>query len=96
MEALKEVDYVIHLAALMDLLPDFSDFVDVNVKSTALIYELIVKNKLAIKKVVIASSQFVYGEGRWYCPKHGDVFPEPRLLASLEQGLWDPLCSLGG
>jgi len=93
--ALNDVDYVVHLAACMDLLPQFSLFVDHNIKSTALIYELIVKHKLPIKKVVVASSQFVYGEGRWRCNRHGDVFPNPRDLADLERSKWDPICPIG-
>lgn len=91
-KALTGVDYVIHLAALMDLMPNFSDFFDTNVTSTALIYELIVANKLPIKKVVVASSQFVYGEGRWHCQTHGDVFPELRAPDELSQQKWDPVC----
>ena len=94
LKALDDVDYVIHLAALMDILPQFSEFVDTNIKSTALIYELIVKYKFPIKKIIIASSQFVYGEGRWHCPKDGEVFPKPRILSSLEKGKWDPSCPI--
>lgn len=90
--ALQGVDYVIHLAAQMDLMPQFSIFFDTNATSTALLYELIVEHKLPIKKVVIASSQFVYGEGRWLCLKDGEVYPPMRSLGRLEKGQWDPLC----
>lgn len=96
LKALTDVDYVIHLAALMDLLPQFSDFVDVNIKSTALIYELIVRHKLPIRKIICASSQFVYGEGRWSCIKHGEVFPKQRPFYQLLKGNWDPVCPIGG
>ena len=51
LEALKKSDYVIHLAAEMDLNPEFKKFMDINVGSTALIYELIVKHDIKIKKV---------------------------------------------
>jgi len=94
--ALKGVDYVIHLAAFMDLVPQFEKFVDTNIRSTALIYELIVVNKLPIKKVVIASSQFVYGEGRWYCSRHGEVFPQERKVPDLKKEKWDPVCPVAG
>lgn len=94
--ALNGVEYVIHLAAQMDLMPEFSVFFDTNVTSTALLYELIVKNKLPIKKVVVASSQFVYGEGRWHCPKDGDVFPKLRTPEQMSQGVWDPQCPICG
>lgn len=94
-KALKGIDYVFHIAALMDLLPEFSEFVDTNIKSTALIYELILEKKFPIKKIIIASSQFVYGEGRWNCPKHGEVFPKNRNLQDLENSKWDPVCPIG-
>lgn len=91
-KALRGVDYVIHLAALMDLMPDYSEFFDTNVTSTAFIYETIVKEKLSIKKVIVASSQFVYGEGRWKCRKDGIVFPHMRSLSDLDNKKWDPVC----
>tara|TARA_B100002052_G_scaffold299170_1_gene335912 strand:- start:16022 stop:17143 length:1122 start_codon:yes stop_codon:yes gene_type:complete len=89
---LQDTNYVIHLAAEMDLNPDFEKFMDINVGSTALIYELIVKNNLNIKKVIIASSQFVYGEGKWKCPTHGNFYPNSRNKQSLKNGKWDHLC----
>ena len=92
LKLLKETDFVIHLAAEMDLNPDFEKFMDVNVGSTALIYELIIKNNLNIKKIIIASSQFVYGEGEWKCPTHGNFYPSSRSKQSLKNGNWEHLC----
>jgi dTDP-L-rhamnose 4-epimerase len=91
-KALEGVDYVYHLAAQMDLMPIYSTFFDVNVTSNALLYEIIVAKKLPIKKVIVASSQFVYGEGRWNCEKDGDIFPGPRSVEQLDKFVWDPLC----
>ncbi len=95
-KALTGVDFVVHLAAQMDYMPEFSVFFDTNVTSTALIYELIVAKNLPIKKVVVASSQFVYGEGRWHCQKDGDVFPKLRTPEQLAKKMWDPVCPLCG
>src|SRR5688500_12243203 len=39
--ALRGIDYVVHLAAYQDYLPDFSTFIHVNTESTALIFEQI-------------------------------------------------------
>ena len=89
---LRRVDYVIHLAAEMDLNPDFSKFMNVNTRSTALIYELVVKNKLNIKKVVIASTQFVYGDGKWKCETHGEFEASGRSIDDLRNGIWDYKC----
>lgn len=93
--SLKGVDYVFHLAAVMDLMPDYSVFFDTNVTSTALLYEIIAGKKLPVKKVVIASSQFVYGEGRWQCEKHGFVYPKQRTSEGLSVKKWDPVCPIG-
>lgn len=82
-------DYILHLAAELDLNPDFKKFIDVNVGSTALIYEIIFKNKINIKKVVVASTQFVYGEGK-YLDKSGNIFfPESRLEEDLQNKKWE-------
>lgn len=94
-KALEGIDYVIHLAAIMDLMPDYSIFFDHNVTPTALIYEIVVQKKFKIKKVIVASSQFVYGEGRWKCQKHGQVFPKLRTIQMMYQGQFDPKCSYG-
>lgn len=92
LKSLVGVDYVVHLAAQMDLMPQFSIFFDTNATGTALLYELIAKHNFPIKKVVVASSQFVYGEGCWLCQKHGEVFPKFRTVAQLNCGRWDPVC----
>lgn len=91
-KALKGVNYVIHLAAWMDLLPEFSKFFDINVVGTANLYEVIVEDRLPVKKIIVASSQFVYGEGKWKCKKDGIVFPNSRSDNYLQKRIWDPLC----
>ena len=93
-KALREVDLVFHLAAYQGYLTDFSKFAFTNDGGTALIYETIVEKKLPIKKVVLASSQAVYGEGKYYCAQHGAQYPPPRPLEQLERGEWEVKCPL--
>ncbi len=94
LKALDGVSYVFHLAAYMDLMPTFSEFFDVNVTSTALLYELIVKNSLPVKKIVVASSQFVYGDGLWRCEEHGEFSTSIRNEVQLNSHVWNYLCPL--
>jgi dTDP-L-rhamnose 4-epimerase len=97
--ALDGVQGVIHLAAYQDYLPTFSRFFQVNAAGTALLYELVVAEPAlanAIKKVVVATSQAVYGEGRYRCPVHGTQHPGQRPLAQLERRDWEPRCPVGG
>lgn len=91
-KALRGIDVVFHLAAYQDLLPNFSQFFHVNSVGTALLYEEIVAQKLPVRKVIVASSQFVYGEGRYRCAKDGEVFPDGRDPQRLAKALWDPVC----
>lgn len=90
--ALAGVDAVFHLAAYQDYLPDFSKFFHVNAAGTALLYEIAVEQRLPLQKIVIASSQAVYGEGRYRCPHDGVVYPGPRGEAQLHAGEWEPRC----
>jgi dTDP-L-rhamnose 4-epimerase len=90
--ALRDVDVVSHQAAYQDYMPDFSRFLHVNAVGTALIYELIVEQKLKVKKVIVASSQAVYGEGQYVCRRHGFFQPVPRSQQQLSQGQWEVKC----
>jgi dTDP-L-rhamnose 4-epimerase len=91
-QALEGVDVVSHQAAYQDYMPDFSRFLHVNAVGTALIYELIVQHRLPVKKVIVASSQAVYGEGQYDCQEHGFFLPQPRSRQQLAQGDWEVLC----
>jgi dTDP-L-rhamnose 4-epimerase len=90
--ALVGVDFVMHLAAYQDYLPDFSTFIHVNAESCALIFELIVEGRLPVHKVVFASSQSVAGEGSYQCSEHGSVRSDPRPVEQLERGDWEVRC----
>lgn len=90
--ALEGVDRVIHLAAYQDYMPDFSRFLHVNAESTALLYELVLARKLPVRKVVVAASQAVAGEGKYRCEDHGVIYPGPRPIQQLEQGDWELHC----
>jgi dTDP-L-rhamnose 4-epimerase len=89
---LSRVDAVYHLAAYQDYLPDFSRFFDVNVVSTALIYEIIVAERLDLVRVVVASSQAAMGEGLYRCPVDGEQLPGMRAQDALAAGQWSIAC----
>jgi len=93
-KALKGIEAVYHFAAYQDYLPDFSKFFHVNSVSTALLYEVIIESKLAISKIIVASSQFVQGEGLYKCPNCGQITgPELRPEQNLAVGEWDHSCT---
>jgi dTDP-L-rhamnose 4-epimerase len=91
-KALNGMEAVFHFAAYQDYLTDFSKFFYVNSVGTALLYEVIVEKKLPIQKVVFASSQAVYGEGKYQCETDGIQYPDLRPVEQLMKRQWDPVC----
>jgi dTDP-L-rhamnose 4-epimerase len=89
---LRRVDAVYHFAAYQDYLPDFSRFSDVNVVSTALLYEIIVAERLDLARIVVASSQSAMGEGLYWCPVDGEQLPGMRPESALAASQWDVPC----
>ncbi len=94
--ALADSDAVLHLAAYQDYQPDFSTFARVNDAGTALLFETVVAERLRPRKIVVASSQAVYGEGAYRCAAHGRQHPPPRTLAQLERADWEAACPVCG
>ncbi|SEH49072.1 dTDP-L-rhamnose 4-epimerase [Mycolicibacterium rutilum] len=49
-----------------------------------------------VTRLVLASSMVVYGQGRYDCPEHGPVDPQPRTRADLDAGVFEHRCPLCG
>ena len=67
-----------------------------NVVSTALLYEIIVAERLDLARVVVASSQSAMGEGLYRCPADGEQLPGMRPESALAAGQWDIPCPVCG
>ena len=99
-KALEGMDVVYHFAAYQDYLPDFSTFFHINTVSTALLYEILVEKRIVskIKKIIVAASQAVMGEGKYKCQECYErgrkyiYFPQIRLEDQLSKGQWDFKC----
>ena len=90
--ALEGVDVVSHQAAYQDYMLDFSKFLLVNAVSTALLYEVLVERRERPRKVIIASSQAVYGEGQYTCRAHSFLLAKTRGHEQLRHGDWEVRC----
>ena len=91
---LRRVDAVYHFAAYQDYFPEFSRFSAVNVVPTAMIYEIIVAERLELARIVVASSQGAMGEGLYRCARDGDQLPAMRTEGALAAGHWDLTCAV--
>ena len=91
--ALPGVDAVCHLAAKVGLGVDVSDLPDYassNDLGTATL--LAAMARANVRRLVLASSMVVYGEGLGNCATHGPVRPAPRRVADLDRGRFEPPC----
>ena len=86
-KALKDVDVIVHLAAETGTgqsMYEIEKYVDTNIKGTAIMWDILTNEKHNVKKVVVAASRAIYGEGKYYCDEHGEVYPVERELKDLE------------
>jgi dTDP-L-rhamnose 4-epimerase len=91
--ALPGVDAVVHHAAMVGMgtgVADLPDYVDCNDRGTAVL--LAGMAHAGVDRLVLASSMVVYGEGGYRCPGHGPVRPQPRAVADLAAGRFEPRC----
>lgn len=92
-ELLDGVDAVCHQAAVVGHGIDPSDapsYALNNDYGTAVL--LAGMHAAGVRKLVLASSMVVYGEGRYECPEHGIVPPSPRRQSDVDAGRFEPAC----
>lgn len=94
--ALEGVRFVFHQAAFGGFTEENSKYLDVNVSGTAKLFECIGGGNSSVEKVVVASSQAVYGEGAYVCEKDGRQFPVPRNAEQLQKKKWELECPCCG
>jgi dTDP-L-rhamnose 4-epimerase len=97
--ALAGVGSVVHLAAQVGVgqsMYAIVPYVDDNVRGTAVLLDRLANGGHHVRRLVVASSMSIYGEGRYRCPSCGPVAPAPRPLAQLQARDWELLCPACG
>lgn len=95
LKVLPGVDTVVHLAAETGTgqsMYAIKHYADVNVGGTALLLDLIANERFPVRRLVVASSRAVYGEGKYLCAAHGLVYPLARSDEAMAQGRFDHAC----
>ncbi|MFA7617210.1 MAG: NAD-dependent epimerase/dehydratase family protein [Moheibacter sp.] len=91
-KAIEGTDVIVHLAAETGTgqsMYRIEKYSHVNSDGTALMYDVLVNRPNAVKKVVLASSRAVYGEGKYEHPDLGIVYPKSRNPKDMEAGIFD-------
>ena len=98
-KSLKGQDAVIHLAAETGTgqsMYEISRYNDVNILGTSHLLDFLANNKNSVKKLIIASSRSIYGEGKYKCENHGVVYPNDRIASNMMKGKFDLFCDVCG
>jgi dTDP-L-rhamnose 4-epimerase len=88
---------IVHLAAETGTgqsMHQIKKYVEVNCGGTAIMLDVLANEKHTVKKVVVASSRAIYGEGKYHCESHGEVYPDEREDTQMSNGQFEPLCSI--
>jgi dTDP-L-rhamnose 4-epimerase len=88
-KALDGNEIVVHFAAETGTgqsMYEIQKYVDVNINGTALLLDILANNKHQVKKVIVASSRSIYGEGKYRSQSNGIVYPNHRLAEDMDRG----------
>ena len=94
-KALVDADAVIHLAAETGTgqsMYEIEKYVDVNIGGTAILLDLLTNTDHRVKRVIVAESRAIYGEGRyWSSDLNSYVYPDDRTDDTMSAGYFDPV-----
>jgi dTDP-L-rhamnose 4-epimerase len=93
--ALEGIEVVFHEAAEVGVgqsMYEIERYVRANDLGTAVLLEAILARRPQIKKLVVASSMSIYGEGAYMCATCGSVAPQLRPVTQLLERRWEVEC----
>ena len=93
--AIKGIDIIFHQASMVGIgqsMYQINKYVDVNTLGTAKLLDLLVNEEHEVKKLIVASSMSIYGEGAYLCQDCGEVYPFLRSEEQLKRGDWAIKC----
>ena len=88
-KALKDQDAIVHLAAETGTgqsMYEIQKYTETNIGGTSLMLDILTNSKHRVRKVVVASSRAIYGEGRYLSRTYGYVYPLSRTEEYMSQG----------
>ena len=93
--ALRDVNVVFHFAAQVGVgqsMYQIKKYMDHNTMGTAILMEHILNNRKKVRKVIVASSMSIYGEGSYRCDSCGPFEPVERFIHDLKAKRWEHRC----
>lgn len=98
-KVIEGVEVIFHEAAAVGVgqsMYQVEKYVEVNTMATAKLLDILVNDEHKVKKVIVASSMSIYGEGAYECEDCGVVYPELRTEEQLKKREWEMKCQKCG
>ena len=95
MQVLPGQDAIIHLAAETGTgqsMYEIEKYVNINIGGTALMLDILTNVKHNVKRIIVAESRAIYGEGKYQCPRCGVVYPMERKEEDMAKGDFECKC----
>jgi dTDP-L-rhamnose 4-epimerase len=92
---LEGVEVVFHQAGMVgngQSMYDVRRYTDVNAVGTATLIEAMLARRSHFRRLVVASSMVVYGDGAYRCEEHGLLDRALRPRERLDAHAWEPIC----
>ena len=94
-KAIEGVEVIFHEAAAVGVgqsMYQIAHYVDVNSRGTAVLLDILANEKNSVRKMVVASSMSIYGEGTYRCDNCGEITPQLRSEAHLSAQDYEMHC----
>jgi len=97
--ALDGIDVVFHCAAAVGVgqsMYEIHRYVEANTLGGATLLDILANERHGVRKLVVASSMSIYGEGKYECDGCGVGYPRLRSEEQLRERQWEMLCPTCG
>ncbi len=94
-DAMLNSEIVFHQAAMVGVgqsMYQIEKYMDVNTMGTAKLLDILANKEHDVRKLIVASSMSIYGEGKYECPECGIAYPPLRSNEQLDKKEWEMKC----
>ncbi len=98
-DLLKDHEIIYHLAAVVGVgqsMYEIKHYTNNNIQGTANLLNVLANEEHVVEKLIIASSNTIYGEGKVSCSNCGIIYPNLRSEVQLKRRNWEVICPTCG
>ena len=94
-KAVKNIEIIFHQAARVGVgqsMYEIKRYIETNTLGTTNLLDILINERHKVRKLIVASSMSIYGEGRYRCKHCGIVYPQLRTTKQIKMKSWEMIC----